>query len=397
MHIQPVTFPDDSKKLNKTTKFQLPPRTKNVHHDSDSESTTVVEEEQPDDEEEYSNGSDITLTGTTSERSHHEDDEETNDSHMTAQRNQDEDEDEIMRRYLNPPTLHASSAAMSPRLANLKYRFKQVLRFSPHHRRQPNSLDAPPQHPLLHHPKHSNNPDPATSQIDHPAAALPTLSISAISRRTHDREDRGGAHERRKTRGVGGGITASTSFSSLSEDDKKGMTADVFQREYNDLLAGYSDEQEDFALPPAPSKGILKPPPPPPTPAEEAALAQAILDAPAPEIPTHDATIKKRSWLSRIRHSVQHMAVEALPTPSTSTGSQSSVSSTAQRRVRYGKGVSVHETYTRFEYNRESDPYAACTHLTPEGAHHIKAELNAFKFHEMEVHPESRIYTHFFP
>lgn len=64
-------------------------------------------------------------------------------------------------------------------------------------------------------------------------------------------------------------------------------------------------------------------------------------------------------------------------------------------KVRYSKKVTVHPTYSRIEYNREPDPCAACIHLTPEIAHEIRSELNVFKCNEMQVHPASRVYTHF--
>ena len=66
-----------------------------------------------------------------------------------------------------------------------------------------------------------------------------------------------------------------------------------------------------------------------------------------------------------------------------------------ETKVRYSKKVTVHPTYSRIEYNREPDPCAACIHLTPEIAHEIRSELNVFKCNEMQVHPASRVYTHF--
>ena len=67
-----------------------------------------------------------------------------------------------------------------------------------------------------------------------------------------------------------------------------------------------------------------------------------------------------------------------------------------KRTIRYNKMVIVHETYTRQEYNRSPDPNASCSYLSAEEAQDIKDELNMFKFNEMSVHPNSRIYTHFF-
>lgn len=118
---------------------------------------------------------------------------------------------------------------------------------------------------------------------------------------------------------------------------------------------------------------------------------------------------KRRKWLGRIRHSVIHHHHNHHGAPTTPS-SCSPCSSEKQRpwpsnyefegsvrRVRFSKAVHVRETYSRAEYNREPDPFAVCAHLTPEGAMQIKAELNTFKWHEMQVHPCSRINTHFFP
>ncbi|KAI8072135.1 uncharacterized protein B0P05DRAFT_573069 [Gilbertella persicaria] len=67
-----------------------------------------------------------------------------------------------------------------------------------------------------------------------------------------------------------------------------------------------------------------------------------------------------------------------------------------KRAVQFAKSVTTTETYSKLEYDRESDPDAVCTRLTPILAQQIKEELNAFKLFEMEVHESSKIHTHFF-
>ncbi|KAG0333446.1 bud neck involved protein [Podila humilis] len=57
---------------------------------------------------------------------------------------------------------------------------------------------------------------------------------------------------------------------------------------------------------------------------------------------------------------------------------------------------SIHPTWTAVEYDRTSDANITALRLTPAIAHKIKLELNQFKSQEMEVHEESRVYTHFF-
>lgn len=64
--------------------------------------------------------------------------------------------------------------------------------------------------------------------------------------------------------------------------------------------------------------------------------------------------------------------------------------------VKFNKCVNVHETWSKSEYDRSSDPDAVCTRLTANIAQQIKQELNHFKLHEMSVHDSSRIHTHFF-
>ncbi|KAI7888486.1 uncharacterized protein EV154DRAFT_447829 [Mucor mucedo] len=64
--------------------------------------------------------------------------------------------------------------------------------------------------------------------------------------------------------------------------------------------------------------------------------------------------------------------------------------------IRFNKFLNVHETWSREEYDRSSDPEAVCTKLTAALAQDIKEELNDFKLHEMAVHDSSRINTHFF-
>ncbi|CAO3571505.1 unnamed protein product [Mortierella alpina] len=56
----------------------------------------------------------------------------------------------------------------------------------------------------------------------------------------------------------------------------------------------------------------------------------------------------------------------------------------------------VHPTWPPEQYDRTSDPNITASKLTPAIAQKIKLELNEFKSEEMEVHQDSRGYTHFF-
>ncbi|KAJ2963230.1 hypothetical protein NQZ79_g1710 [Umbelopsis isabellina] len=66
------------------------------------------------------------------------------------------------------------------------------------------------------------------------------------------------------------------------------------------------------------------------------------------------------------------------------------------RRLGFSPSITVHETFSANEYDRRCDPNVTCCKLTPEFAMRIKQELNEYKLTGMEVHIESRQYTHFF-
>ncbi|KAI9274514.1 hypothetical protein BDA99DRAFT_497769 [Phascolomyces articulosus] len=90
----------------------------------------------------------------------------------------------------------------------------------------------------------------------------------------------------------------------------------------------------------------------------------------------------------------------------TNTGASSSTSSlntmtntstsTPRSRLQFCPTIQVHETFTAAEYDRRCDSNATCQKLTPLLAMKIKQELNEFKLTDMEVHVDSRQYTHFF-
>lgn len=66
---------------------------------------------------------------------------------------------------------------------------------------------------------------------------------------------------------------------------------------------------------------------------------------------------------------------------------------TTARTVLFSSQIILYETYGEFEYDRHPDT-ATCNQLTPQLAQMIKEELNDLKA-EMEVHAESKCYTHF--
>ncbi|KAI9788492.1 MAG: bud neck involved protein [Candelina submexicana] len=64
------------------------------------------------------------------------------------------------------------------------------------------------------------------------------------------------------------------------------------------------------------------------------------------------------------------------------------------RNINFSPRIQFYDTWTSMEYDRRGE-IATCNRLTPMLAQQIKEELNTFKM-EMEVHEQSKVYTHFF-
>ncbi|CUS22455.1 LAQU0S05e05732g1_1 [Lachancea quebecensis] len=80
--------------------------------------------------------------------------------------------------------------------------------------------------------------------------------------------------------------------------------------------------------------------------------------------------------------------------PPDHTVSNSHELASESRSVSFSANIVLFSTYTEDEYDRHPE-VATCNQLTPQLAQIIKEELNTLKA-EMEVHEESRCYTHFF-
>lgn len=78
------------------------------------------------------------------------------------------------------------------------------------------------------------------------------------------------------------------------------------------------------------------------------------------------------------------------------SSSTSSLAATSGRRIQFCSTIQVHETFSAADYDRRCDNNSTCQKLTPMMAMKIKQELNEYKLTDMEVHVESRQYTHFF-
>lgn len=86
------------------------------------------------------------------------------------------------------------------------------------------------------------------------------------------------------------------------------------------------------------------------------------------------------------------------PPPRSSTDGEESlktpVSQSKNSSVSFSSRIVIYDTYGRGDYDRRPD-LATCNRITPILAQQIKDELNTFKM-EMDIHDESRRYTHFF-
>ncbi|SCU86967.1 LAFA_0E03950g1_1 [Lachancea sp. 'fantastica'] len=82
------------------------------------------------------------------------------------------------------------------------------------------------------------------------------------------------------------------------------------------------------------------------------------------------------------------------PSSSAYTMTDSFAGSTSAKTVAFSSHIILYATYTENEYDRHPD-IATCNQLTPQLAQMIKDELNTLKS-EMEVHEESKCYTHFY-
>lgn len=121
----------------------------------------------------------------------------------------------------------------------------------------------------------------------------------------------------------------------------------------------------------------------------------AIGDSPnssAPSTPNSDTQGHKRS--DSVAIGSEDYFVTALRLRQDSKSAPNTPSGTVRRNATFSPRIVFHDTWPSQEYDRRGD-IATCNRLTPMLAQQIKEELNNFKM-EMEVHENSKIYTHFF-
>ncbi|PWW80156.1 hypothetical protein C7212DRAFT_349624 [Tuber magnatum] len=102
---------------------------------------------------------------------------------------------------------------------------------------------------------------------------------------------------------------------------------------------------------------------------------------------------KQRSDSLRIEGDDYFMSSPRFPAGS-SNSAPTSPASMSRYNVSFSPRITFHDTWPSGEYDRRGE-IATCNRLTPMLAQQIKEELNTFKM-EMDVHEESKVYTHFF-
>lgn len=120
-------------------------------------------------------------------------------------------------------------------------------------------------------------------------------------------------------------------------------------------------------------------------------IIPAVADSPissAPSTPNDDALGHRRTGSIAIGGEDYFMSALRLR-----RDSQSGTPS-AKRNATFSPRLIFYDTWPSQEYDRRGE-IATCNRLTPLLAQQIKEELNSFKM-EMEVHENSKIYTHFF-
>ncbi|KAL7768893.1 hypothetical protein ACKLNR_000277 [Fusarium oxysporum f. sp. zingiberi] len=150
-------------------------------------------------------------------------------------------------------------------------------------------------------------------------------------------------------------------------------------------------------------KGILKRPgsaspsirPADSSPGLDLPSVPAVTDSPnssAPSTPNDESQGHRRTGSIAIGSEDYFMS--ALRLRQDSKSAPNTPHGTTKRNATFSPRIVFHDTWPSQEYDRRGE-IATCNRLTPMLAQQIKEELNTFKM-EMEVHENSKIYTHFF-
>jgi hypothetical protein len=130
----------------------------------------------------------------------------------------------------------------------------------------------------------------------------------------------------------------------------------------------------------------------------------------APSTPNDESQIHKRTVSVSLAGEEFFVGALKLRGDSKSVPGTPPTHPTLKRNATFSPRIQFHDTWPSGEYDRRGD-IATCNRLTPMLAQQIKEELNSFKMvsrslallssladtvKEMEVHENSKIYTHFF-
>ncbi|KAK3302034.1 uncharacterized protein B0T15DRAFT_403578 [Chaetomium strumarium] len=111
----------------------------------------------------------------------------------------------------------------------------------------------------------------------------------------------------------------------------------------------------------------------------------------APSTPNEDSQGQRRTGTVAIGSEDYFVSALRLRQDSKSPGTPQGT----KRSATFSPRIVFFETWPSQEYDRRGE-IATCNRLTPMLAQQIKEELNSFKMASMEVHENSKIYTHFF-
>ncbi|KAK0621184.1 hypothetical protein B0T17DRAFT_495094 [Bombardia bombarda] len=202
------------------------------------------------------------------------------------------------------------------------------------------------------------------------------------------------------------GLDATETLNAITE--RAGSSGTDSSGARKSIVGGDKERAEVLA---AVRKGILKynngSPSPSPKPSEttrapvfDMSNGPAMTDSPnssAPSTPNEETPGHRRSgqvaignedyFISALRLRQDTKSAPGTPHGSTPHGSM-------KRNATFSPRIAFYETWPSQEYDRRGE-IATCNRLTPMLAQQIKEELNSFKM-EMEVHENSKIYTHFF-
>lgn len=124
----------------------------------------------------------------------------------------------------------------------------------------------------------------------------------------------------------------------------------------------------------------------------EARMHKSSLKATPKDYSVHKS--KNQAYYHPLYQPPRHSSRNSSRPSHRATSSMSSAKSGIPGSVSFSSRIIIYDTYDSTDYDRRAE-IATCNRLNPLLAQQIKEELNNFKM-EMDVHADSRVYTHFF-